>query len=84
MGQPMVPSTGSPQIKIHQSDRSRFLLDLEVLDAIILPLQFVIRNFYEELPLFFIISKIEVGSLGKQLEVTPSVANSLRPRTSWV
>lgn len=31
-----------------------------VLDAIILPLQFVIRNFYEELPLFFIISKIEV------------------------
>lgn len=31
-----------------------------VLDAIILPLQFVIRGFYEELPLFFIISKIEV------------------------
>eukprot|EP00435_Cladocopium_sp_Y103_P036893 s2224_g9.t1 len=31
-----------------------------VLDAIILPLQFVIRGFYEELPVFFIISKIEV------------------------
>jgi hypothetical protein len=35
-------------------------LELQVLDAIILPLQFVIRGFYEELPLFFIISKIEV------------------------